>query len=144
MLGRGGLKTESAGGYEMRARASIVALVLTTGVALFGAAVPAMARGDYNGDGNIDLEDHARLPGCLAGPGGGLGPNCGVFDFDDDGHVDLSDLADFLRIFGRSIPESMVPIPGVETILSLRALWLSQDERWTRHWNSRPAYQNAA
>lgn len=34
--------------------------------------------------------------------------------------------------------------PGVETILSLRALWLSQDDRWTRYWKHRPAYSKAA
>lgn len=35
-------------------------------------------------------------------------------------------------------------VPGVESILSLRALWLSQDERWERYWNARPAYSKAA
>jgi len=34
--------------------------------------------------------------------------------------------------------------PGVETILSLRALWLSQDDRWTSYWTNRPAYSKAA
>jgi len=34
--------------------------------------------------------------------------------------------------------------PGVESILSLRALWLSQDDRWNRYWNIRPAYRKAA
>jgi hypothetical protein len=33
---------------------------------------------------------------------------------------------------------------GVESILALRAMWLSQDDRWTRYWNSRPAYPKAA
>ena len=33
---------------------------------------------------------------------------------------------------------------GVECILSLRSLWLSQDDRWTRYWNTRPAYRQAA
>lgn len=32
----------------------------------------------------------------------------------------------------------------VESILSLRALWLSQDARWSRYWNNRPAYPRAA
>jgi hypothetical protein len=35
-------------------------------------------------------------------------------------------------------------LPGVESILSLRALWLSQDERWKRYWETRPAYAKAA
>lgn len=34
--------------------------------------------------------------------------------------------------------------PGVETILSLRALWLSQDDRWERYWKNRSAYRKAA
>lgn len=31
---------------------------------------------------------------------------------------------------------------GVETILCLRALWVSQDQRWDDYWNNRPAYAN--
>jgi len=33
---------------------------------------------------------------------------------------------------------------GLEPILSLRAMWLSQDDRWQRYWASRPAYSRAA
>jgi hypothetical protein len=29
---------------------------------------------------------------------------------------------------------------GAEAILCLRAMWLSQDERWRRYWSARPAY----
>ena len=29
---------------------------------------------------------------------------------------------------------------GIEPILSLRAAWTSQDERWDRYWENRPAY----
>jgi hypothetical protein len=32
--------------------------------------------------------------------------------------------------------------PGVEAVLTLRALWVSQDRRWDRHWDNRPAYVN--
>jgi hypothetical protein len=34
--------------------------------------------------------------------------------------------------------------PGAEAILCLRALWLSQDERWRRYWSARPAYLRKA
>ncbi|MGH3185500.1 MAG: hypothetical protein ACRDOE_26840, partial [Streptosporangiaceae bacterium] len=34
--------------------------------------------------------------------------------------------------------------PGVEAILALRGLWVSQDQRWEQHWLSRPAYVKAA
>ena len=27
-------------------------------------------------------------------------------------------------------------LPGLATILALRALWLSQDDRWQRHWDT--------
>ncbi len=40
--------------------------------------------------------------------------------------------------------EQFWSLPGVEAILSLRALWLSQDDRWRRYWDSRPAYAKAA
>jgi hypothetical protein len=40
--------------------------------------------------------------------------------------------------------EQFWSIPGVESILALRALWLSQDGRWERYWNTRPAYSKAA
>jgi hypothetical protein len=40
--------------------------------------------------------------------------------------------------------EQFWSIPGVESILSLRALWLSQDGRWDRYWSTRPAYSKAA
>jgi hypothetical protein len=32
---------------------------------------------------------------------------------------------------------------GVEAVLLLRALWLSQDDRWQNHWSSRPAFRAA-
>ncbi len=40
--------------------------------------------------------------------------------------------------------EQFWSITGVESILSLPALWLSQDDRWSRYWNTRPAYPKAA
>ncbi len=40
--------------------------------------------------------------------------------------------------------EQFWSLPGVEAILSLRALWLSQDDRWRRYWDTRPAYTKAA
>jgi len=40
--------------------------------------------------------------------------------------------------------EQFWSLPGVESILALRTLWLAQDCRWERHWNTRPAYRKAA
>ena len=39
--------------------------------------------------------------------------------------------------------EQFWQIPGVEAILTLRSLRLSQDQRWQRYWLSRPAYRPA-
>lgn len=33
---------------------------------------------------------------------------------------------------------------GVEAILALRALWISQDGRWEKYWKSRTGYQKTA
>jgi hypothetical protein len=51
-----------------------------------------------------------------------------------------------VKLFNKRVKgtEQFWSIPGVESILSLRALWLSQDDRWTRYWNTRPAYSKAA
>jgi len=49
-------------------------------------------RGDADGDGDVDLADLARLPGCWKGPITAFGdPACGPFDFDSDRHIDLRD-----------------------------------------------------
>jgi hypothetical protein len=40
--------------------------------------------------------------------------------------------------------EQFWSLPGVEAILALRALWLSQDDRWRRYWDARPPYPKAA
>jgi hypothetical protein len=49
-------------------------------------------RGDADGDGDVDLADLARLPGCWKGPITAFDdPACGPFDFDSDRHIDLRD-----------------------------------------------------
>jgi hypothetical protein len=56
--------------------------------------------GDYDGDGDVDLDDYGRFSGCVLGPDQGLGPGCAPGDFDSDSDVDLRDCADFQSAFG--------------------------------------------
>ena len=51
-----------------------------------------------------------------------------------------------VKLFNKRVKatEQFWSLPGVESILSLRSLWLSQDNRWEAYWNTRPAYSKAA
>jgi hypothetical protein len=40
--------------------------------------------------------------------------------------------------------EQFWSLAGVEAILALRGLWLSQDDRWRRYWDARPGYAKTA
>ncbi len=48
---------------------------------------------DGNGDGAVDLVDFAHFAMCLHGPSTPLPLNCGCFDAEPDGDVDLADFA---------------------------------------------------
>ena len=64
--------------------------------------------GDFDDDGDVDLDDFARFPDCLAGPGATPDPpdpfsveDClTAFDFDGDLDVDLEDFGGFQQGFG--------------------------------------------
>ena len=51
-----------------------------------------------------------------------------------------------VKLFNKRVKgtEQFWSVPGVESILALRALRLSQDGRWERYWATRPAYSKAA
>jgi hypothetical protein len=50
--------------------------------------------GDYQCDGDVDLDDFTAWDTCMTGPGIGLyDPGCQAFDFEYDGDVDLTDFA---------------------------------------------------
>jgi hypothetical protein len=69
---------------------------------------PPAVPGDMDGDGDVDLDDHASFVECLAGPE--VAPSPGepltaeecltVFDFDEGGDVDLRDYSVFIESFG--------------------------------------------
>ncbi|MCK4341214.1 MAG: hypothetical protein KAY37_05760 [Phycisphaerae bacterium] len=71
--------------------------------------------GDWDEDGDVDLDDFAQLAPCMTGPGIPVAPGCEVFDFGPDGDliipgcpvldclpdgdVDLDDFAVFQQVF---------------------------------------------
>jgi hypothetical protein len=55
--------------------------------------------GDFDCDGDVDLDDYTQFQPCLAGPGGGLGSGCGWCDLDSSSAVDLYDFAVFQEAF---------------------------------------------
>ena len=76
-----------------------------------GTGVPdeceTIAAGDFDADGDVDLDDYQALYDCHAGPAAApapTGPECvdtclDAFDFDSDNDVDLSDFAAFQLAF---------------------------------------------
>ena len=67
---------------------------------------PSTHPGDWDEDGDVDLDDFAEFPGCMSGPWAAEGfvmpsQDClDVFDLDADADVDLKDFAGFQRRFG--------------------------------------------
>jgi hypothetical protein len=72
------------------------ASILTSGCG----KIVLVASGDFDFDGDVDLDDLAELLTCLDGPSSGpMEVRCGVVDFDADEDVDLFDVAQFQEAF---------------------------------------------
>jgi hypothetical protein len=61
-------------------------------------------QGDFDFDGDADLRDYTTFHGCMAGPDGGLGPQCECVDSDGNGNVDLEDFGRFQEAFSGPSP----------------------------------------
>ncbi len=63
----------------------------------------ALAPGDCNEDGGVNLFDYDSFEACLSGPDGGpLSPECACFDIDGNGTVDMLDFGGLQRGFSGS------------------------------------------
>ena len=63
-------------------------------------AASSLLAADYDVDGDVDVDDAAKLVGCMSGPDAPAGPGCSTFDFDVDSDIDLLDAGDFQVWFG--------------------------------------------
>ena len=60
--------------------------------------------GDLDGDGDVDVDDHAMLHACLTGPGQEVSDECAVADLDLDLDADLADYAALTLEFTGPLP----------------------------------------
>ncbi len=71
-------------------------LLLSSQTGTYATDLSAVATGDSDADGDVDLLDFEQFNECL---GGGAGAPCCAFDFNTDGRVDWSDFASFQIAF---------------------------------------------
>ena len=61
--------------------------------------------GDYDNDGDVDLDDLELFKACFSGPTVPLPEGCESRDFDGDSDVDQTDFGVFQRMLGKGVPE---------------------------------------
>ncbi len=64
-----------------------------------GVDSPIGGSGQIEAYGRVDLADFAKFQACFSGSDTGAGPQCGLFDWDNDGNVDLADFVGFEAAF---------------------------------------------
>lgn len=92
----GGAMRATGGGFELSGTIGQPDAGLLTGVGfeLTGGFWFAVATGDQNEDGAVDLVDYSVFEACMTGPDGGApGAGCEVLDADRNGTIDLADFA---------------------------------------------------
>jgi hypothetical protein len=69
-------------------------------VSAFDLSCFATENGDFDGDGDVDLDDYLHWDDCMTGPDSPpYGEGCAALDFDTDEDVDLTDFAAFQEAF---------------------------------------------
>lgn len=95
-IGAGGAVRSTAGRYELSGSVTPVETAVSRGdrVALTGGFWYRVPPGDADGSGAVGLSDVAAFEACLTGPAESPAPDCGSFDTDRSGAVDLRDFAE--------------------------------------------------
>ncbi|MCP4591748.1 MAG: PEP-CTERM sorting domain-containing protein [bacterium] len=95
-----------------------VALMLVT-ACLLGATSALALPGDFDGDGDIDLNDYTNFEACFEGPGVGTSAGCDAGDMDVDSDVDMWDAVTFTTAFTggarRALPSSIFTVDLLPT-----------------------------
>jgi hypothetical protein len=87
---------------RFRAEVSVFGVVASTpGEVARTFTIGDLAKGDFDGDGDVDLSDFATFTDCMGGSGQAAAGECATaFDADLDTDVDLADFAAFQAEFG--------------------------------------------
>ena len=89
-------------GYAMTLEEAVLATEVTVRT-LTGYLDEVIPVGDYDHDGEVDLQDFEHFPSCVTGPTGlSDHPACRAFDAELDGDVDLLDFARIQVVFDGS------------------------------------------
>jgi hypothetical protein len=98
----GGGTSENAGG-TLKLHGTIAqsdaGTLSSTSFTLAGGFRIRFATPDMDGDGDVDLDDHAEFAPCETGPGGSVPSGCETADIDLDNDIDLKDFATLQRAF---------------------------------------------
>lgn len=111
----------------------------TLGKGTLSASVRETLGADFDGDGDVDLNDYGSFDACFTGAEGTtLAPGCEVFDDDADDDVDLIDFATFMRAFRGDCgiliteqPADVTACPGGPVILSVQTDGDAFGYQWT-------------
>ncbi len=101
----GGVMFSAGGDFELSGTIGQPDAGVMTGgdLELTGGFWFALAPGDCNVDGGVNLFDYDAFEACLSWPDGMLLPaDCACFDLDRNGTVDLQDFGGFQRAFSGS------------------------------------------
>lgn len=104
-----GASADSATGSRMNVGQTAIGIMSGGSVVLHAGLIPRIIGavltplfGDFTGNRTVNLGDYPEMNACLGGPIADAGNACTLGDSDDDGDVDLKDIAAFNNVFRNS------------------------------------------